>query len=492
MASSEILAKIGLNSAGFKTGLAKCKLAARSFSGSVGGMFKSVGGQMLGFLGVSAGVAGLGALAKSAIDTGSAISDTATHLRMGTEELQVLQSLARDAGTDFSKLEMSLNNLNLRTVEALDGNKNYREAFERLGISIQDFIKLPTDRKLEQIAKAYAKTGESATALGDVSTLLGQKAGSQLLEVLNRLATEGMDNLSQSAKAAGDIMDAETVVALDNAGDEIARWQNRITVAFGGFLSDMGSAIGRQKWGLIIGLKLAQIGEFVETAFRDISNYILGTFASVGRFINGQFGNFITPIRNVVTDFLIYCGEALSKIVGYFDSGWERAINKAVNSLDKLRNESNKISEKDKDKNFSDIFSEEISNAQTRNKSRARSDVWSSGSVDWYKAQIESAEKLRAVEKKAAEETEKSRKAKYAKADADTETNSQKFKDGKGKKSQTYNDSSLAKIGGGGLTATRYDVSEKQLNESKKQSKLLTKIAENTEKQNSQNELLMR
>lgn len=184
MASSEILAKIGLNSAGFKTGLAKCKLAARSFSGSVGGMFKSVGGQMLGFLGVSAGVAGLGALAKSAIDTGSAISDTATHLRMGTEELQVLQSLARDAGTDFSKLEMSLNNLNLRTVEALDGNKNYQEAFERLGISVQDFIKLPTDRKLETIAKAYAKTGESATALGDISTLLGQKAGSQLLEVL--------------------------------------------------------------------------------------------------------------------------------------------------------------------------------------------------------------------------------------------------------------------------------------------------------------------
>ena len=53
-------------------------------------------------------------------------------------------------------------------------------------------------------------------------------------------------------------------------------------------------------------------------------------------------------------------------------------------------------------------------------------------------------------------------------------------------------DLSLAKIGGGGLTATRYDVAEKQLNESKKQSKLLTKIAENTEKQNSQNELLMR
>ena len=34
-------------------------------------------------------------------------------------------------------------------------------------------------------------------------------------------------------------MNAETVVALDNAGDGTTRWQNCITVAFGGFMSDI-------------------------------------------------------------------------------------------------------------------------------------------------------------------------------------------------------------------------------------------------------------
>lgn len=62
MASSEILAKIGLNSAGFKTGLAQCKLAANSFKSSIGGMFKNLGSQVLGMLGVSAGIAGLPAV----------------------------------------------------------------------------------------------------------------------------------------------------------------------------------------------------------------------------------------------------------------------------------------------------------------------------------------------------------------------------------------------------------------------------------------------
>lgn len=144
----------------------------------------------------------------------------------------------------------------------------------------------------------------------------------------------------------------------------------------------MGSAIGRQKWGLIIGQKLAQMGEFIETAFRDISNYILGTFNTVGRYINGQFGNFITPIRNAITDFITYLGNALATIVGYFDSDWERAINKAVNALDKLREESNKVAQKDKGKSFSEIFTEEMATTKLQNDNRKRSDLWTSGSVD--------------------------------------------------------------------------------------------------------------
>ena len=233
------------------------------------------------------------------------------------------------------------------------------------------------------------------------------------------------------------------------------------------------------------------MGEFIETAFRDISNYILGTFNTVGRYINGQFGNFITPIRNAITDFISYLGNALAKIVGYFDSDWERAINKAVNAVDKLREESNKVAQKDKGKSFSEIFTEEMATAKLQNDNRKRSDLWTSGSVDWYKTQIAEAERLRDIEKQAHIEAENARKAKYAAADATPEIKEAE-KGSKSKSKSQYNDSSLAKIGGGGLTASRYDVAEKQLNESKKQSKLLSKIAENTEKQNSQNELLMR
>lgn len=492
MPTSNIVAKIGLNSAGFKTGLAQCRAVASRFKTSIGGIFSNAGSQILSMLGVSAGIAGLGTLAKSAIDTASQISDMATHLRMGTDELQVLQSLARDAGTDFSKLEMALNNLNLRTVEACDGNTNYREAFERLGIDLKNFTTLSTEKKLERLAKSYKDSEESVTALNDVSTLLGQKAGSQLLEVLDRLATDGMEKLSESAKQAGNVMDVETVAALDRAGDEIGRWQNRIIVWVGNFLSDMGSSIGRVQWAYILGQKLAQIGQFIEIAFRDMSNYILSVFTSIGRYINGKFGSFITPIRNVLTDFISYLGNALASLVGYFDADWERAINNSIKALDKLRNESNKIAEEDKGKSFGEIFSDEMANAKFQNNTRKRSNLWTSKSVDWYDKEIEKAEKLRNIEKEQSIEAEKARKSKYAKADKNVEVKDIKKDKSSKSKAHNYNDSSLAKIGGGGLTATRYNVGEKQLSEAKKQSQLLTKIAENTEKQSNKSELLMK
>ena len=104
MASSEILAKIGLNSAGFKTGLAQCKLAANSFKSSIGGIFKNLGGQVLGMLGVSAGIAGLGALAKQTIDLGGHVEDMARNLRMGKSEFQTLAYICVWAKANFRRL----------------------------------------------------------------------------------------------------------------------------------------------------------------------------------------------------------------------------------------------------------------------------------------------------------------------------------------------------------------------------------------------------
>ena len=490
---SSIIAKIGLNSAGFKTGLAQCRAIAGNFKNQVGGLFSGIGSQIMGAMGISMGVAGFSAMAMKAIDAGSKITDMATHLRIGTTELQVLQSLARDAGVDFSKLEMSLNNLNMRTIEAIDGNKTYKDAFDRLKISLADFIKLPVEQRLEKLAVAYKETGASVQSLNDVSNILGLKAGSQTLEILDRLASDGLPKLTQSAIEAGQVMDEETVVALDNAGDEIARWQNKIIVAFGGFLADMGSSIGRQKWGYMIGLKFAQAGQYIEEALRNIGNYILATFSTIFRYLNGKFASFVVPIRNIYFGLVKSFYSGMANIVGLFSDSMEDAINKAIYGLELVDKKTKELTKKDNKKSFMDIFGEEISNAQQRNANRKKSDLWSSSSVDWWQKEVDFAEKIRKLEKDRSVAEEKARKEKYSKADRNVEIKeTAKDKANKKKSQSNYNDSSLAKIGGGGFTAIRYDLSEKQLSEAKRQSKILKEIADNTEATRNKSELLMR
>lgn len=296
---SSIVAKVGLDGAGFKTGLASLKAQAQSFKTGVMGMFRGIGGQILGALGFSAGIAGISMLARSTIAAGGHIKDMAEELRIGTTELQALKAAAKDAGIEESKFEGTLRNVNLHTMEALDGNKKYRESFERLGIDVQKFASLPLEQKLAELGNAYKASGESLEAHNDIADILGTKTGPAMLQVLQRISTEGMDALTQSAIESGQVMDEETIASLDRAGDEIGRWQNKIIVAFGGFLADMGSSIGRQKWGLMIGQKLAEAGLWIEETMRNLANYVIAVyrkrkavwhtvFASRGRFGKAQ------------------------------------------------------------------------------------------------------------------------------------------------------------------------------------------------------------
>lgn len=237
-------------------------------------------------------------------------------------------------------------------------------------------------------------------------------------------------------------------------------------------------------------MKFAQAGEFIEEALRNISNYILATFSSVFRYLNGVFADFIVPIRNVFFSFIETVGGALSRFISLFSEDWSNAIDNAIDGMRRLKDEANRLAQKDKGKSFGQIFEEETYAAAENNANRKHSSLWAVKSVDWYKSQIEAKEVAREAEKQAVIAAEKLRKAKYQKADAEVEI---KNKDKRSGKSQSrYNDSSLAKIGGGGLTAARYDVSAHQLSEAKKQSKLLQKIAENTENKAETPNILMK
>jgi hypothetical protein len=90
----------------------------------------------------------------------------------------------------------------------------------------------------------------------------------------------------------------------------------------------MGSSIGRQKWGYMIGLKFAQAGQYIEEALRNIGNYILATFTTIFRYLNGKFADFVIPIRNIYFGLVKSFYTGIANIVGLFSDSMEPTKNK--------------------------------------------------------------------------------------------------------------------------------------------------------------------
>jgi len=220
MAKTEIRAEASLDTTKFQRGLAKSQKSIGKFVKN--GIAK---------FGALAGAAGLGSMAKAAIDLGSKISDMAVQLNIGTTELQVLDFAAREAGVGTDIMARALRNVQLRTEEAIKGNKSYGQAFEQLGINIEEFKKLNTEGKLEAIAVAQANATDKAAAYNAVSRILGEKAGPALQEVLQNLAgPKGYGGLEAAAERAGEVMSKDTIAKMDEAADRIESFKRRMTV----------------------------------------------------------------------------------------------------------------------------------------------------------------------------------------------------------------------------------------------------------------------
>ena len=219
MANFSLLAKMGLDTKAFQTGLKSAESRV--------GKFK----KMASALGPILGGIGLTKLATDAINLGSKISDMAVQLRIGAKELQVLEFAARKAGVATSIMERAIRNVQLRTQQGIEGNKRYAEAYDTLGLSIDEVNRLPAEQKLEAIAKAAKKAEDQNAAYNAVAAILGERAGPAMMEILDDLATVGFPELAKAAEDAGEIMDEEVIQKMDDAADTIESFKRKVTVA---------------------------------------------------------------------------------------------------------------------------------------------------------------------------------------------------------------------------------------------------------------------
>ncbi len=195
--------------------------------------FGSVARNVLGGLGVGLGGAAFVGLTKSAIDYGSSLTDAAIATNTNIEALQALRYAAQEAGASQQNLDNALIRLTKSTYDAQRGLSTAKDAFALLNINVEEFARLPTERKLEALASGMANATDAGKATGAAMDILGTRNAPKLMEVLQRLGIEGFDFLAEKTRNAGQVMSEETALALDAASDDIEAWKTKQIIWIG-------------------------------------------------------------------------------------------------------------------------------------------------------------------------------------------------------------------------------------------------------------------
>ena len=191
-----------------------------------------------------AGVAGFTAMAKSAIELGSRLDDTAKKLSVTTDFLQEFGFAARETGVKTTAAEMGLQRFTRRLAEAQMGKGELLPVLEQYNIALTDSE--GRARSAEEVLRDYADTVKNALSPQEQLRLAFKafdSEGAGLVTVLKNGA-EGLDEWSSAAKKAGQVMSEETIATLAEAENRIERMTTRMTIWTGNLIR-IGSLLGR-------------------------------------------------------------------------------------------------------------------------------------------------------------------------------------------------------------------------------------------------------
>lgn len=390
---------ISANSEEFTAGLDKAQADAQSFMGKLGSLFQSKAGflssvmgkaltQMFGGSSLSAasaltgGIAAASEAAKALIghvmevasEIGSA-SKQAKRLGVDFATLQALQLAGKSAGV--GEMGDALDKLNKHIGQALEGNSQLREAFDKLGVSTTDLRSKSLDEVLAQMGEGFA----TVTSTAERAALAEQLAGrgqAEFVEFLSR-GKAAIEDAKQQTKELGTALsnvEASNIAKMNKPFGLLSEgmkglWM-QITSAFAPLLEGIGNfflSVRKFIEPVIEAVKeiISPIGEFIGTAFTAIGK-VLSIFTPILSSIAKTISFLMSGVKALVS-FVVSVFNTIT--LGIFDKPVEVKVKPVVQDVQL------KVAGGNIDK-LSEVFNE---NAEAIKK--AQKDVLS---IDWETA----------------------------------------------------------------------------------------------------------
>jgi hypothetical protein len=201
--------------------------------------FKSQLGGLAGTFGVAFGAAAIIGAAKGIIELGSGITDLAAQTGLTTREVQALEQASLKAGVAPEKMRTAVTSLTRAVSEASSGTQTYVDAFNALGIKVEDIAGKDIGEIFEKVSVAVADSQGSVEAMGEASVIFGSRVTAQFSEVFQQIEETG-GSLEGLAKQFEDgIIGDEELQRLDAAADAMERMKREATA----FIVETGSKI---------------------------------------------------------------------------------------------------------------------------------------------------------------------------------------------------------------------------------------------------------
>jgi hypothetical protein len=183
---SELKVRVGINHAGFATGLKSMESMVSKFAGKAAGA-----------LGAAIGVHALYESAKGGIELADRLDDLSKRFDISATKLQMLGNVAGQEGAGLEEVAQSLKFLGKNAQDAASGGSTeLLDIFTNLGLTIQDLKTLKADEIFLRVADAFNSGKYAGQELVILSKLLGR--GFEQLAPLIRMSREELEKMGKS------------------------------------------------------------------------------------------------------------------------------------------------------------------------------------------------------------------------------------------------------------------------------------------------------
>jgi len=302
------------SSAKTEEGLARVESQANSLGKSMRNVFegvKDVAGGLSGLVkATGVAVTGLFAVTKAGAEAADSARDAASALGISIKEYGRLSFALSQSGGNIQTARVALNRLAESVNNANEGNKEATELFRKLGINVRGLNGSARNSAevLGDIAETFKDMDDGAEKTALAIQLFGQRAGPQLIPLLNE-GRKGIAALGDDAEKLG--------IVFDKAGGELGD-------KFGDALNRFHASVQ----GVVIAISKLFADDFAD-AFNAVADVIAanrGTIVSILTFIRASFLATFNALKDVALPVAKQVYAALQKLATAFNNAFGTQI----------------------------------------------------------------------------------------------------------------------------------------------------------------------